>query len=118
MSAWYYNHMFPNTYQAIRVVNGPGWAIDANLLYVEWCTSEQELYNMTVDPHQARNIVESTDLGLVNNLSHLLAGLGECKGSSCYRLDPDSFGGKHVSAGRKLTNREDKRCDQRPFALP
>ena len=62
---------------------------------------------MTVDPHQARNIVESTDLGLVNNLSHLLAGLGERKGSSCYRLDPDSFGEEHVSAGRKLTNRED-----------
>ena len=107
MSAWYHNHMFPNTYQAIRVVNGPGCAIDANLLYVEWCTGEQELYNMTVDPHQVSNIVESTDLELINNLSRLLAGLGDCEGSSCYEFAPDRLEGDYKSVYRQLRSRED-----------
>ena len=51
---------YPNTYQAVRVINGPKdipGATNANLLYVKWCTGEQELYNMTNDPDQVHNLV-------------------------------------------------------------
>eukprot|EP00536_Pseudo-nitzschia_multiseries_P007211 jgi/Psemu1/256050/estExt_Genewise1Plus.C_1660073 len=94
---------YPNTYQAVRVINGPeGWASEANLLYVEWCTGEQELYNMTVDPHQVNNMMSAADdaslvepggiLPLLHELSKLLAVLGDCKGPECYELP---VGGDH-----------------------
>ena len=107
MSAFYHNHMFPNTYQAVRVINGPGWARDANLLYVEWCTGEQELYNMTIDPHQVTNIVESTDLTVVNSLSHLVAHLGKCSGHSCYVLEEYFVGGEQSIISRRLGSHEE-----------
>lgn len=103
MKGYFNNHMYPNTYQAVRVINGPeGWASEANLLYVEWCTGEQELYNMTVDPHQVNNMMSAADdaslvepggiLPLLHELSKLLAVLGDCKGPECYELP---VGGDH-----------------------
>lgn len=89
------------------MINGPGWARDANLLYVEWCTGEQELYNMTIDPHQVTNIVESTDLTIVNSLSHLVAHLGKCSGHSCYVLEEYFVGGEQSLISRRLTSREE-----------
>ena len=88
----------------MRVINGPP-EIDSeqNLLYVEWCTGEQELYNMTVDPHQIHNLLALTPantrnstlenqlLPLVKRLSKLVARLGDCKGSECYDLKEDLF---------------------------
>lgn len=100
---------YPNTYQAVRVINGPSeLASESNLLYVEWCTGEQELYNMTVDPHQIYNLLapvvasahgnESTTvadsddiLALIHKLSRLLARLGDCIGSECYDLEDEHF---------------------------
>lgn len=104
-----HNHMYPNTYQAVRVINGPSdWASDANLLYVEWCTGEQELYNSTVDPHQVHNLIapvasitdgsESTAtsnpeayLPLVRKLSRLVSMVGNCRGSECYEFEAEMF---------------------------
>lgn len=95
---------FPNTYQAVRVVNGPSdWNNGADLLYVEWCTGEQELYNMTVDPHQTRNLVGPAFLEtisasdhddifpLLHKLNKVLSKLGDCAGSECYQLEDDHF---------------------------
>lgn len=111
MKEYYNNHMYPNTYQAVRVINGPSEeGFDANLLYVEWCTGEQELYNMTVDPHQVENLLvrsfaatpsnqsaTSSDPGkllpLLHRLSLLVARLGDCKGSGCYE-----FEGNHLES--------------------
>ena len=117
MSAYYHNHMFPNTYQAARIVNGPGWAKGANLLYVEWCTGEQELYNMTVDPHQVDNIVGRTDLRLLHRMSRLLARLGDCKGLECYDLDMFSIGMEAVAPGRELYLRLNQSCDKESDSL-
>ena len=85
---FYQDHMFPNTYQAVRVVNGPGWAHDADWLYVEWCTGEQEFYNLTNDPFQVANLVFTKDVGLelLGQLSHLLAEMADCKGPECYEF--------------------------------
>lgn len=100
---------YPNTYQAVRVIDGPSETASlANLLYVEWCTGEQELYNMTVDPHQIYNLVSPIGsemhgnisetisnhndiLPLVHRLSKLLAKLGDCVGSECYDLANEDF---------------------------
>ena len=104
------------------MINGPGWARDANLLYVEWCTGEQELYNMTIDPHQVTNIVESTDLTIVNSLSHLVAHLGKCSGHSCYVLEEYFVGGEQSLISRRLTKVDksggDPKERKRPIALP
>jgi len=106
VKGYFHNYMFPNTYQAVRVVDGPYELIkNANLLYVEWCTGEQELYNMTADPHQVYNLVapavtsedkngtrtNSELLPLIHKLSKLLARLGDCVGSDCYELEDQSF---------------------------
>mmetsp|Transcript_5982 Transcript_5982/g.12525 ORF Transcript_5982/g.12525 Transcript_5982/m.12525 type:complete len:634 (+) Transcript_5982:81-1982(+) len=92
MKGYHQNHLYPNTYQAVRVIDGPSdWASEANLLYVEWCTGEQELYNMTVDPHQVHNLVtHGIELPLLLKLSRLLATLGDCAGAECYEI-----GGEH-----------------------
>mmetsp|Transcript_12306 Transcript_12306/g.22064 ORF Transcript_12306/g.22064 Transcript_12306/m.22064 type:complete len:631 (-) Transcript_12306:36-1928(-) len=95
MKNFYQHHFFPNTYQAVRVVNGPSdWAGQADWLYVEWCTGEQEFYNMTSDPYQTRNlavssVVDSDDnlLRLLHRLSRLLGNLGNCRGSECHEMN-------------------------------
>ena len=90
------NHMYPNTYQAVRIINGPfdDWSINSNWLYVEWCTGEIEFYNVTNDPHQTKNLAASSivagsngddedDVDLIplfRRLSHLLSKLGNCSG--------------------------------------
>lgn len=96
---YYQNHMYPNTYQALRIVNGPDWASGANWLYVEWCTGEQEFYNMTEDPYQVKNLLspksmtepwadntrrKEIDSQLVYRLSRLLAWMGNCQGIVCH----------------------------------
>ena len=93
----------------MRIIDGPSEGVSAsNLLYVEWCTGEQELYNMTVDPYQINNLVSPADtimhgnrtritserddiLPLLHRLSKLLAKLGDCMGSECYDLTNEHF---------------------------
>ena len=36
--------------QGVRVINGTGFAANANWLYVEWCTGEKEFYDAAKDP--------------------------------------------------------------------
>jgi len=125
---YYRNHMYPNTYQAVRVINGPSeMTSEENLLYVEWCTGEQELYNMTLDPHQIHNLIiapvattiahgdESMTttssepnngelLPLVQQLHKLLVRLGKCEGSECYELEGELFeSGMDVDVTRSLS---------------
>jgi hypothetical protein len=98
------NHMYPNTYQAIRIINGPfeDWSVNSNWLYVEWCTGEIEFYNVTNDPHQTKNLAVSSlvagskgdvedgdDVDLIplfRRLSHLLSKLGTCSGVECHQF--------------------------------
>jgi hypothetical protein len=108
MKNYYQNHMFPNTYQAVRVVHGPDWASQADWLYVEWCTGEQECYNMTNDPHQVHNLVvpftaeKNIDLQLLHRLSQLLARLGDCTGAECHELRLD-YSSLDTVISRKLS---------------
>lgn len=109
----------------MRVINGPSERTsEADLLYVEWCTGEQELYNMTLDPHQIRNliiapvatIVQGNEsmmvasepnndeiLPLVQQLNRLLARLGNCEGSECYELEGELFENLKVDVKRSLS---------------
>jgi hypothetical protein len=55
--------MYPNTYQALRIINGPfdDWSMNSYWLYVEWCTGEIEFYNVTHDPqHQTKKLTVSS----------------------------------------------------------
>jgi hypothetical protein len=90
-----YNHLYPNTYQAVRIINGPSrWARNSNWLYVEWCTGEIEFYNVTNDPHQTKNLAVSTTfvsnddgrdlLCLFRRLNRILSKLGVCNGGECH----------------------------------
>ena len=76
-----------NTYQAVRVINGTDWAIDANWLYVEWCTGEREFYNVSVDPHETNNIVDHVEPSLLQKLSVTTEMLGQCVGKNCINVD-------------------------------
>lgn len=87
MAGFEKNRFWNNTYQAIRVINGSDWAMNANWMYAEWCTGEREFYNMSNDPHQISNIVEKLDPSLVKNLSALVEAYGKCAGKSCRKID-------------------------------
>ncbi|KAI3323033.1 Arylsulphatase [Xylariaceae sp. AK1471] len=68
-----------NTYKAIRLSSA-----DYSLYYSVWCNNEHELYDMTVDPGQMRNLLAPSDSRSTSN-STLLAGLPIAKVAS--RLD-------------------------------
>ncbi|KAJ5980383.1 hypothetical protein N7481_007681 [Penicillium waksmanii] len=77
----YYN----NTYKAMRVIGD-----SYNLFYSVWCTNEHELYDLTNDPYQMRNLINSKNrlLGrdikkVISRLDALLLVLKSCKGSDC-----------------------------------
>lgn len=78
-----------NTYKALRVIGET-----YNLYYSVWCTNEHELYDLTTDPHQVKNIHPSvnppsaTILGLplskvLPRLDALLMVTKSCKGYTC-----------------------------------
>ena len=77
------NKFWNNTYQAVRVINGSDWAEGANWLYAEWCTGEKEFYNVTEDPYEIHNLINSTDPSLLSKLSALTEMLGSCVGKNC-----------------------------------
>ena len=87
MTGFEKNRFWNNTYQAIRVINGSDWAMNANWMYAEWCTGEREFYNMSNDPHQINNIIQNLDPSLVKNLSALVEAYGKCAGKSCKNID-------------------------------
>jgi N-acetylglucosamine-6-sulfatase len=55
--------------------------------YVEYGTGERELYDLTRDPHQLDNVVETADPALVEALATRLAELRTCGGPECRRLE-------------------------------
>ncbi|GLI76962.1 hypothetical protein PoHVEF18_005244 [Penicillium ochrochloron] len=75
-----------NTYKAMRVIGD-----SYNLFYSVWCTNEHELYDMTNDPYQMRNLFSKTKgklLGrdikqVISRLDALLLVLKSCKSSEC-----------------------------------
>ena len=87
MAGFERNRFWNNTYQAIRVINGSDWALNANWMYAEWCTGEKEFYNVSIDPHQIHNTVDELDPMLIKNLSSLVETLGKCAGKSCKNID-------------------------------
>jgi arylsulfatase A-like enzyme len=52
-------------------------------LYVEYATGERELYDLSADPHEMRNLAGSAAAGLVARLSKRLSTLEHCAGESC-----------------------------------
>ena len=76
-----------NTYQGLRVINGSDWAVDANWLYVEWCTGEKEFYNTAKDTRQTMNTISEVTKDYIDKLSALLEQLGNCKGAECHEID-------------------------------
>lgn len=51
--------------------------------YVEYSTGERELYDLTADPHQLQNSVQSADPALVRSLADRLHQLARCSGAAC-----------------------------------
>jgi N-acetylglucosamine-6-sulfatase len=52
-------------------------------LYVEYATGERELYDLSADPHELRNLAGSAAAGLLARLSKRLSTLEHCAGESC-----------------------------------
>ncbi|OJJ32243.1 hypothetical protein ASPWEDRAFT_139929 [Aspergillus wentii DTO 134E9] len=84
-----------NTYKAVRVI-GKGY----NIFYSVWCEGDHEVYDMTNDPHQMKNLYNSTSKILntpMSKVQHRLDALTlvlkACKGRTCQKpweaLHPD-----------------------------
>ncbi|KAH8891800.1 Arylsulphatase [Thozetella sp. PMI_491] len=78
-----------NTYKAIRVVGK-----EYNLYYSVWCTNEHELYDLTTDPYQVKNLLHQDEIApttllgvplgkVIDRLDSLLFVLKSCKGQTC-----------------------------------
>jgi arylsulfatase A-like enzyme len=52
-------------------------------LYVEYVTGERELYDLSADPHEMRNLAGSAAAGLLARFSKRLSTLEHCTGESC-----------------------------------
>ena len=106
------NKFWNNTYQAIRVINGSDWAEGANWLYAEWCTGEREFYNVTQDPHQIHNLINTTDPDLLSKLSIVLQVLGLCAGWECY--DTGLIPNAGLVSSARVPNSQTLRCFNPP----
>lgn len=85
---------YNNTYACVRTIAG-----STDLQYCEFDDSEVfvEVYNLTSDPHQIKNIAKSIDQEILEKMNHRLMMLQSCSGSTChtpgvydprYRFDP------------------------------
>ncbi|KAH3760332.1 Arylsulfatase A [Pelomyxa schiedti] len=83
-------HYYPNTFQALRVINGTGIFQNKNWLYAEWCTGETEFYDIDTDPWEMENTFEKLDEETINTLSATVEAIANCKGDSCRNpvIDP------------------------------
>ena len=84
---FYDKRFINNTYQGVRVINGCEWDAGSNWLYAEWCTNENEFYNMTADPYELFNTVNKVNQTILKQLSALTKTLANCAGSSCFDID-------------------------------
>lgn len=106
MTGFERNRFWNNTYQSARIINGSDWAENANWMYAEWCTGEREFYNVTEDPHEVHNLIDTMDSVLLTNLSMLLASVANCTGSACWKIDYNL----PVYSSQSSTNTEKLRC--------
>ncbi|XP_065178506.1 uncharacterized protein LOC135809150 isoform X2 [Sycon ciliatum] len=83
LPAFWHNRFWNNTYQGVRVINGTGFAANANWLYVEWCTGEKEFYDAAKDPRMILNKFSTLDADTQSKLSSLTQQMGSCVGDVC-----------------------------------
>ncbi|MBB5136369.1 arylsulfatase A-like enzyme [Thermocatellispora tengchongensis] len=55
--------------------------------YVEYSTGEQQLFDLTADPHQLRNIVSEAPPEFLDRLRSQMRALSQCSGASCRVAD-------------------------------
>lgn len=65
-------------YQALRT---------ATHTYVKYGTGETQLYDLTTDPHQLRNLAGIADPALLRDLDERLRAMAACSGASCREAD-------------------------------
>jgi N-acetylglucosamine-6-sulfatase len=59
----------------------------ANCTYVEYKNGEQELYNLTEDPYQLRNLATIIQPRIIKEYARRLMRLRNCRGKTCRQLD-------------------------------
>jgi len=69
-----------NTWQSIRILNS-----STDLAYTSWCTSQHELYDLSVDPDEIKNVfnIDYPNVGLLDNT---LRAYFECGNQTCHNL--------------------------------
>jgi len=84
-----------NTYTCVREMTFKNETIFKNLIYCEFVDSENfvEVYDMTQDPKQLKNIRTSMDPQILESLNMKLIQLSQCQGKDClvddWRSDPN-----------------------------
>ena len=82
------NRFWNNTYVAIRVTSNIPQVYDkTNFLFVLWCTGETELYNLTMDPHQIKNMASELTTQEMMGLQALVVKFSTCASSECYDMN-------------------------------
>jgi hypothetical protein len=91
-AAWFghlIDDLVSNTYRALRFVGDPTYG---ELLYAEFTSVQDwhydspvhyELFNMTGDPHQLKNLYYTSSKALTDRLQALLLAHWNCKGATC-----------------------------------
>ncbi|EGD79647.1 hypothetical protein PTSG_10494 [Salpingoeca rosetta] len=69
-----------NTYECVRTLDRQN---GLNTLYCEMESGFREFYNITGDPHQLVNAINTTEPTLIAQLARRLHALKQCKGPSC-----------------------------------
>ena len=81
------NRFWNNTYVAIRVTNNIPQIYDkTNFMFALWCTGETELYNLTTDPHEIKNIASELNTQEMMGLQELVVKLSTCAGLECHNM--------------------------------
>ena len=82
------NRFWNNTYVAIRVTNNIPQIYDkTNFMFALWCTGETELYNLTTDPHEIKNLADELTTREMMGLQELVVNLSTCAGSECHDIN-------------------------------
>ena len=84
-STWLIDDGLSNSYRALRVINATADLMYTEFVgYGEWFTAsavepnEYELFDLSTDPHQQRNLYKSAPAGMVAELHARLAAAYEC----------------------------------------
>ncbi|HZY65722.1 MAG TPA: sulfatase [Rubrobacteraceae bacterium] len=68
------DHLMSHDYRAVRT---------QTYIYVEYSNGERELYDLRNDPYQLRNVYDSADPSLLEDLRQRLGALKDCAGDEC-----------------------------------